>query len=72
VNRAAHPAARPISSGAESIMNAVVRFARNESGSVAIEYALIASIISIAIILSAKALGEQLNAIFTGIVANFG
>jgi len=43
------------------------RFLKNESGATAIEYGLIASLIGVAIIAGASALGTSLNATFTGI-----
>ena len=42
-------------------------FVRDESGATAIEYGLIATLIGVAIILGATALGTQLNAVFQGI-----
>jgi pilus assembly protein Flp/PilA len=43
------------------------RFAKDESGATAIEYGLIAALISIAIIGGASAIGSQLKANFTHI-----
>ncbi len=43
------------------------RFAKDESGATAIEYGLIATLIGIAIILGATALGTKLNEVFNGI-----
>ena len=43
------------------------RFAKDESGATAIEYGLIATLIGIAIIAGAGALGTKLNAVFNGI-----
>jgi len=45
----------------------MTRFAKDESGATAIEYGLIATLIGVAIILGATALGTQLNAVFNGI-----
>jgi pilus assembly protein Flp/PilA len=45
----------------------LVRFARDESGATAIEYGLIATLIAVAIITGATALGTQLNAVFNGL-----
>jgi pilus assembly protein Flp/PilA len=45
----------------------VARFMKNESGATAIEYGLIASLIGVAIIAGATALGGQLGSLFTGI-----
>jgi pilus assembly protein Flp/PilA len=44
-----------------------VQFAKDESGATAIEYGLIASLIGVAIIVGATALGNKLNQTFTGI-----
>ncbi len=43
------------------------RFVRDESGATAIEYGLIATLIGVAIILGATALGTRLNDVFDGI-----
>ncbi|HVY19640.1 MAG TPA: Flp family type IVb pilin [Bauldia sp.] len=43
------------------------RFAKDESGATAIEYGLIATLIGVAIILGATALGTKLNSVFSGI-----
>jgi pilus assembly protein Flp/PilA len=43
------------------------RFAKDESGATAIEYGLIASLIAVAIIAGATALGGKLNTAFTDI-----
>ncbi len=49
-------------------MNKVfARFANDESGATAIEYGLIAALISVAIITAADQLGTDLSALFTGI-----
>ena len=45
----------------------MTRFAKDESGATAIEYGLIATLIGIAIIVGAGALGTKLNAVFNGI-----
>jgi len=47
-----------------SLMN---RFLKDESGATAIEYGLIATLIAVAIIVGAGALGTQLNAVFNGL-----
>jgi len=47
--------------------NLVNRFAKDESGATAIEYGLIATLIGVAIILGATALGTKLNSVFSGI-----
>ncbi len=43
------------------------RFAKDESGATAIEYGLLASLIAVAIIAGATALGTSLNSTFQGI-----
>lgn len=43
------------------------RFLKDESGATAIEYGLIAALISVAIIAGATTLGNTLNATFSGI-----
>ena len=45
-------------------MNLLSRFVRDESGATAIEYGLIASLIAVAIIAGATALGTSLNSTF--------
>jgi pilus assembly protein Flp/PilA len=47
--------------------NLVTRFLKNESGVTAIEYGLIAALISVVIITAAAAVGTQLAAVFTHI-----
>jgi pilus assembly protein Flp/PilA len=46
------------------------RLARDESGAVAIEYALLAAIITVAIIAALSALGTQLGSIFNSVGNN--
>lgn len=46
------------------------RFARNESGATAIEYGLIASLISVAIIGALTTVGTNLTATFTSVGSN--
>jgi pilus assembly protein Flp/PilA len=46
------------------------RFVKDESGATAIEYGLIASLIGVAIIVGATALGTSLNSTFNGISSN--
>jgi len=48
-------------------MNIFARFAQDESGATAIEYGLIAALISVGIILAATALGTSLGTLFNGI-----
>jgi pilus assembly protein Flp/PilA len=43
----------------------IQRFARDESGATAIEYALIAALIAVAIVGAATTLGEDIAALFT-------
>lgn len=45
----------------------VQSFASDESGATAIEYGLIASLIAVAIIVGAKALGSQINNTFNSV-----
>jgi pilus assembly protein Flp/PilA len=49
-------------------MNSLItRFAKDESGATAIEYGLIATLIGVAIIAGATALGSKLNSTFQNI-----
>ena len=48
-------------------MNIVSRFAKDESGATAIEYGLIAALISVGIIVAAGLLGNSLATLFNGI-----
>jgi len=48
-------------------MTMFARFLKDESGATAIEYGLIASLIAVAIIAGAKALGTNLNTMFTNL-----
>lgn len=52
-------------------MSLIKRFASDELGTTAIEYALIAAGIFLAIILSAEQLGIMLNDIFVDVAAGF-
>ena len=45
----------------------IARFMKDESGATAIEYGLIAALISVALITGATALGNQLNTTFNGL-----
>ncbi len=45
----------------------ISRFAKDESGATAIEYGLIATLIGVAIIAGASALGSKLNTVFNDI-----
>ena len=46
-------------------------FLRDRSGATAIEYALIGTLVSVAIVVGAGALGEQLVAVYQGVVEGF-
>ena len=60
----------PRVSNKEAIMkNLVTRFVRDESGATAIEYGLIAALISVVIIAVLTSVGTQLNAKFTAVSA---
>ena len=48
-------------------MNIFARFAQDESGATAIEYGLIAALISVGIILAATTLGTNLGTLFNNI-----
>jgi pilus assembly protein Flp/PilA len=48
----------------------VARFIREEEGATAIEYGLIAALISVVIILALTAIGSQLNATFNSIATS--
>ncbi len=48
-------------------MTIFARFAKDESGATAIEYGLIAALISVGIIVAATALGGSLSDLFDGI-----
>ena len=48
------------------------RFAKDESGATAIEYGLIASLISVAIIVAVTAVGTSLNGTFGKVSAKLG
>ena len=50
-----------------AMKNLVTRFAQDQSGATAIEYGLIATLISVAIIVGAGALGTKLNSVFNGL-----
>ncbi len=51
-------------------MNIFARFAKDESGATAIEYGLIAALISVGIIVAASLLGNNLANLFTGIAGD--
>jgi pilus assembly protein Flp/PilA len=52
------------------MMQSIKKFVANESGATAIEYALIASLIAVAIILSITALGTKLQNTFNEVSSN--
>jgi pilus assembly protein Flp/PilA len=52
------------------MVSTIQRFLRDESGATAIEYGLIAAIVSISIIASIKPLPNKLNAIFNRVNEN--
>ena len=58
--------------GAEPVKKLFVRFAKDQSGVTAIEYGLIATLIGVAIIVGATALGGTLNSTFTSISTTIG
>jgi pilus assembly protein Flp/PilA len=49
--------------------NLLARFVKDESGAAAIEYALIAALIALAIVVGATALGQGISAKFSSIAA---
>jgi pilus assembly protein Flp/PilA len=51
----------------QSIINSTKAFIRDEDGVTAIEYGLIATLVAVAIIVGAGALGTKLNAVFNGL-----
>jgi pilus assembly protein Flp/PilA len=53
-------------------MNLLNKFVNDESGATAIEYGLIAALISVGIILAATALGGSLGNLFNGISDKLG
>jgi pilus assembly protein Flp/PilA len=50
----------------------LARFASDESAATAIEYSLIATLVSIAIVVGATALGEQIDTMYRAIAEQFG
>lgn len=50
----------------------LVRFSKDESGATAIEYGLIATLIGVAIIAGATALGSALGTLFTNLGTTMG
>jgi pilus assembly protein Flp/PilA len=51
-------------------MKLVARFVKDESGATAIEYGLIAALISVAIIGGARSLGTNIGGTFTDVAGN--
>ena len=51
----------------EITMNTIARFAKDESGATAIEYGLIAALVSVAIIAALKYLAASLNTTFNAV-----
>lgn len=56
----------------EATMNSILRFCKDENGATAIEYGLIAALISVAAIGAMAALGTQLSTLFTTIKTTLG
>jgi pilus assembly protein Flp/PilA len=54
----------------DGVMNKVIEFARDESGATAIEYGLIAALVSVAAIGAMTSLGDSLGNIFTEVSTN--
>jgi len=52
-------------------MKSILRFWQDDSGATAMEYALIAVIISISVVAGAQAIGITLNGTFTTLAAAF-
>jgi pilus assembly protein Flp/PilA len=53
-----------------SMSRFVTRFLKNDSGATAIEYGLIAALISVAIIVGATAVGGGVNSTFTSVAGS--
>jgi pilus assembly protein Flp/PilA len=53
----------------ETMKNLINRFAKNESGATAIEYGLIAGLISVVIITAVGLVGDNVTAVFNAIAA---
>jgi pilus assembly protein Flp/PilA len=52
------------------MINAIKKFVANESGATAIEYALIASLVAVAIIVAVTAVGTKLQLTFNEVASN--
>ena len=50
----------------------ISRFTKDESGATAIEYGLIAALVSVAIIVALNNLSSQLNSTFSEVTSNLG
>ena len=61
---------KSLSTGVVPMTKLIRKFLRNEQGATAIEYGLIASLIGVAIIAGATALGTSLNSTFQGIAGD--
>lgn len=55
----------------KTLMQNIQRFLRDEEGAVAIEYGLLATLIALAIVVGAGAVGTELDAMFTDISKKF-
>jgi len=53
--------------GGSTMVKAMVRFLKDEEGATAIEYGLIAALISVAIIIGAGLVGTAVNTTFTNV-----
>ena len=53
-------------------MKRLLKFVKDEEGLVAIEYALIATLVALAFVVGAGALGTKLEAVFQTIVTKLG
>jgi pilus assembly protein Flp/PilA len=58
--------------GSKDMSNLLSRFAKDESGATAIEYGLIAGLISVVILTALGAIGSKLNNKFTNISTTLG
>jgi pilus assembly protein Flp/PilA len=54
------------------MLTQVINFCRDEEGATAIEYALIAALVSVAAISSLTQLGNMLNAVFSSVATKLG
>ncbi len=52
------------------MLNLIQQFLKDEDGAAAIEYALIAALIAMAIVVGATALGGSINSFFSGIATD--